>query len=144
MGKAKPRTKSNKTQDSHPPAKRTRLASTMGTLMRTIHQQVSSQSDQTGSVSVTIPHRLVPVQAAYLDRLYTQPGHSTLASHHLLQGWDSLQLSCQLCGGVLGDHLPHGYRSITIIRGTTTTGNNWVQHHIPGLNNNNNQHRLLQ
>ena len=93
---SKLRTRGKKAQDSQPPAKRTRLASTTATLTRTVHQQVSSNSDQTSTVSVTmalqlkkpaknskipppVPHLLVPVQAAHLDCLCTQPGHSILA-----------------------------------------------------------------
>ena len=52
------KTSGKKVQDSQPPAKRTRLASTMATLTRTIHQQVSLQSDQMGTVSVTMAQQL--------------------------------------------------------------------------------------
>ena len=57
-GTSKLRTRGKKAQDSTPPAKKTRLASAMATLTRTIHQQVSSNSDQTGMVSVTMAQQL--------------------------------------------------------------------------------------
>ena len=57
-GMSKLRTRGKKVQDSQPPAKRTRLASTMATLARTIHQQVSSNSDQMVMVSVTMAQQL--------------------------------------------------------------------------------------
>ena len=57
-GKTKLKTRGKKAQDSQPPSKRTRLVSIMSTLTRTICQQVSLQSDQTGMVSVTMAQQL--------------------------------------------------------------------------------------
>ena len=57
-GTSKLRTRGKKEQDSQAPAKRTKLASTMATLTRTIHQQVSLNSDQMGMVSVTMAQQL--------------------------------------------------------------------------------------
>ena len=45
-------------QDSQPPAKRTKLASSTAALRRTIHQKVSSQADQTSMVSITMVQQL--------------------------------------------------------------------------------------
>ena len=53
-----PRTRGKKAQNLQPPAKRTRLASTMATLTRTIHQKVSSQSYEMGTISVTMAQQL--------------------------------------------------------------------------------------
>ena len=54
----KPSTRGKKAQNSQPLTKRTRLVSTTAALTRTIHQQVSSQSDQTSTVSVTMAQQL--------------------------------------------------------------------------------------
>ena len=62
--------------------------------------------------------------AAYPDHLCTQPGHSILASHCLLQGLDSPLLSCQLCDGVPGIHPHLGLPLIQIVTGITV---NWQQ-----------------
>ena len=51
---SKLRTRDKRAQDVSPPVKKTRLASAMALLTRTIHQQVSSNSNQTGMVSVTM------------------------------------------------------------------------------------------
>ena len=55
---SKLRTRGKKAQDVSPPVKKTRLVSAMASLTRTIHQQVSSNSDQTGMVSVTMAQQL--------------------------------------------------------------------------------------
>ena len=54
----KPNTRGKKVQDSQPDAKRTRLASSTSTLTRTIHQKVSSEADQIGTVSITMAQQL--------------------------------------------------------------------------------------
>ena len=53
---SKLRTRGKKVQDVSPPVKKTRLAS--ATALLTIHQQVSSNSDQTGTVSITMAQQL--------------------------------------------------------------------------------------
>ena len=96
-------------------------------------------------VSVTlVPLLLVPAQAAHPDYLCTPPGHSILASHHLLQRWDSLQLSRQQCGGVPGVHHHLELLLTPIARVSITTGSNWVQGHTPGPNNSNSHPRFHQ
>ena len=55
---AKPRTRGTKAHNSEPPAKRTRAATTTAMLTRTIHQQVTSQPHQTGTVTVSMAQQL--------------------------------------------------------------------------------------
>ena len=55
---SKPRPRGKKAQDVSPPVKKTRLVSAMASLTRIIYQQVSSNSDQTGMVSVTMAQQL--------------------------------------------------------------------------------------
>ena len=57
-GTSKLRTRGKMAKDVSPPVKKSRLASAMASLTRTIHQQVSSNSDQTGMVSVTMAQQL--------------------------------------------------------------------------------------
>ena len=57
-GKAKLRTRGNKACNLEPPAKRTRAANTTAMLTRTIHQQVTSQPHQTGTVTVSMAQQL--------------------------------------------------------------------------------------
>ena len=81
----KPKTRGKKMQDSQPPAKRTGLASSTAMLMRTIHQQVSSQADQTGMVLVTMAQQLK--QPAKNNKIpsscFTSVGASTSCSSRL-------------------------------------------------------------
>ena len=57
-GTAKPRTRGMKEHNLEPPAKRTRAATTTAMLMRTVHQQVTSQPNQTGTVTVSMAQQL--------------------------------------------------------------------------------------
>ena len=57
-GTSKLRTRGKKAQDVSLPVKKARLASAMASLTRTIQQQVSSNSDQTGTVLVTMAQQL--------------------------------------------------------------------------------------
>ena len=57
-GMAKLRTRGAKAHNSEPPDKRTRAATTIAMLTRTIHQQVTSQPHQTGTVTVSLAQQL--------------------------------------------------------------------------------------
>ena len=55
---SKSRTRGKKVQDVSPPVKKARLASAMASLTRTIHQRISSNSDQKGMFSITMAQQL--------------------------------------------------------------------------------------
>ena len=57
-GKVKLRTRGIKAHNSEPTAERTRTTTTTAILTRTIHQQVTSQPHQTGTVTVSMAQQL--------------------------------------------------------------------------------------
>ena len=152
---AKLRTRGTKAHNSEPPAKRTRAATTTAMLTRTIHQQVTSQPHQTGTVTVSMGQqlkKLVKNNKIPSSRSTTVGGsesclsglsvHPTRAQHSGFQspspGWESPLLSHQLCSGVPGVHPHPGLPLIQIVMDITVTGNNQVWGHTHGLNRINN------
>ena len=156
------RTRGKKVQDSQPPAKRTRLASSTATLTRTIHQKVSSNSDQTCTVSVTMAQQLkkpaknnkipsscstsVGASTSCSSRL---PVHPTGAQHPRFPsptpGME--QPTAQLptmWWGPWGPPPPPGHCLTPIVMGTIITCSSQVQGHTPGFNNSNNHLRFHQ
>ena len=91
-GTSKLQARRKKAQDVSPPVKKTRLASATASLTRAIHQQLSSNSEQTVMVSVTMAQQLkrpaknnkIPSSSSVAASTSFSPGspvHPTGAQH---------------------------------------------------------------